>query len=367
MTDRLRNLTLLPPPSDTAWTGAPADPFPLEITRGEKPALQLACPLFWYDPPWHRVAREIADRLAVDIAERGVTVAALRSDLSLPDEEPDFHAASTADRMQPLPRIVPYRPERYGFCQHDFDGATIMDVRLCLQRDPQGRFAYSAEQIERWEATPEDKPLAGGSWVPAASFPPDVQSMQRLAGKLDQLRDLAPQAATFISIGPYRLAQELPAIVDAKPDGVVIRCDQCDLSGLQLTSLVRTARNMVGGCGVPRLPLWIVPGPISPEDVAKLIALGASGVAIDDWCQAMIEQLDPSQSDSPRFSPRVGPTQAQLQELVDEYLDTAMDHVRGLLHSTTYAAGDQRIGSFDPHWASVLGVPCLMSSQRSEG
>ena len=88
-----------------------------------------------------------------------------------------------------------------------------------MNRDESGRFAFSPEQLERWEATPESHPLAGGGWVPSASFPPDVPSMQQLSSKLNQLRDLSPGAAVFVSIGSYRLDQELAQVVAANPDG----------------------------------------------------------------------------------------------------------------------------------------------------
>ena len=46
----------------------------------------------------------------------------------------------------PLARIVPYRPERYGLSDRDFDDARIIDVRLAMNRDESGRFAFSPEQ-----------------------------------------------------------------------------------------------------------------------------------------------------------------------------------------------------------------------------
>ncbi len=159
-----------------------------------------------------------------------------------------------------------------------------------MHRDDTGRFAYSASQIERWEATPSDHPVSGGGWVPSATFPPDVISLQQLGGKFEQLRMLSPSAAVFVSIGPWRLEKELPAVVACQPDGVILRLDelQSDQSdGMELAALTRHARRLVDQAGSRQIPLWIVPGPISVLDAVKLIALGASAVAIDQWCDGM--------------------------------------------------------------------------------
>ena len=291
--------------------------------------IEFDVPLFWYDPPWHDVSADAADVIATAVAELGVLVSALRRDLSGVDREPGFHATEREENEQdddagdseeafePLPRIVPYRPERYGLSDRDFDAARIIDVRLLMTRDPSGRFAYSPQQIERWEATPAGEPLAGGGWVPSATFPPDVASMQHLSSKLSQLRALSPTAAVFVSMGPHRLNKELPEIIANKPDGLILRLDELPLDGLQLASVTRHARQLIDQMVGEEFPLWVVPGEITPDDAVKLIACGASAVAIDDWCNPIIEQvLGDSQQSSSYGSLRIN--DAYVYELVEE-------------------------------------------------
>ncbi len=191
MDDRLSQLHFLPPPVSTPWTGAPTMSVGTAVKRQAASDLTLPLPLFWYDPHWSLLPTDLADDLAVAVSSHDVLVSALNSDVAaahgiaafLSDQAAVPAGGSPAsDREQVdtrptfLPRIVPYRPERYGLNPIDFDHATVIDVRLMMTRDVSGRFAYSPEQIARWEATPADAPLAGGGWVPAATFPPDVES-----------------------------------------------------------------------------------------------------------------------------------------------------------------------------------------------
>ncbi len=252
-----------------------------------------------------------------------------------------------------LPRIVPYRPERYGLSPRDFDNATIIDVRLMMTRDVSGRFAYSPEQIARWEATPDDAPLAGGGWVPAATFPPDVESLEQLGSKFDQLRRLAPGAAIFASMGPYRLEDELPGIVMAKPDGLILRLDEVFLEGLQLAALTHRARSLMDQSDAKELPLWIVPGDITPDDAAKLIALGAEGIGIDSWCDPIID-MSLTSNDSYGYSRR-----PDMEALVTEDLPGKIERFAGLYLSLQRVPKQERLGSFSDSWANTLRVLAL--------
>ena len=279
MRDRLAKLFLTSPPADTSWTGPPPEWQHPVIERRDGRRIEIALPLFWYNPPWHQLPTDRANALAIAVGQAGMLVSALRSDLSADNAPSGFHdhpmsegADQTDQPVEPLARMVPYRPERYGLDDRDFDGARIIDVRLTMHRDDSGRFAYSAAQIERWEATPSDHPVSGGGWVPSATFPPDVISMQHLRSKLDQLRILSPSAAVFVSIGPWRLDKELPAVVACQPDGVVLRLDELASEasdGMELAALTRHARRLIDQAGSPQLPLWIVPGPISVDDAAN--------------------------------------------------------------------------------------------------
>ena len=73
--------------------------------------------------------------------------------------------------------MIPYRPERYGLSDRDFDGAAVVDVRLAMRRDSTGRFAFThAEEIGRWEAT-QAGVAAGGRWLGTSGVlsTPDVE------------------------------------------------------------------------------------------------------------------------------------------------------------------------------------------------
>jgi hypothetical protein len=365
---RLDQLCFLPPPAGTPWSGPPEQSTRAEISRLDGQKVSIELPLFWYDPPWHVLSTATADAVAVATSRLGILVSAMRSDLAGPDQSPAFHA--TTDDAQdlhedqpwqdslPLPRIVPYRPERYGLSARDFDDARIIDLRLTMNRDETGRFAYSPEQIERWESTPASEPLAGGGWVPSASFPPDVESMQHLSSKLNQLRMLSPTAAALVSMEVYRLEDELPQVVAAAPDGVILRTDELNLSGLQLAAVTRRARQLMDHTGGREMPLWIVPGEVTPEDAAKLVTLGASAVAIDHWCGEILEEALKQDQNSSQYTSR-GPNLAFLRELVDRELSVQVERFIGLFNSIGYLPRSQRLASLSEAWSKVLGIPVL--------
>jgi hypothetical protein len=370
MTERLDKLCLPPPPADTPWSNRPGESTSLKIERRDGLSVESELPLFWYDPPWYQLGTDTADVIAAAAARLGILVSALRSDLSGPDQQSDFHGDDPDPEEQdqeqgdaaPLPRIVPYRPERYGISDRDFDGARIIDVRLMMNRDPTGRFAFPPEQVQRWEATQPGAELDSGFPVPSASFPPDVVSMEHLSCKLDQLRALAPTAAVFVSLGPYRLDEELPAIVDAKPDGLILRLDELDLDGLKLALATRHACELIERVAA-EMPLFIVPGEVTPDDAVKLLALGASAVAIDSWCGDIIAgaENDNRSSSTYGYSSRKS-SDADLIELVDDELVARIDRFKGLASSLRYALPNDRLASSSETWGRALGLRSLSFS-----
>ena len=371
MNDRLAPLRFLPPPINTPWTGANDQTIQTTIKRVDGSTIAVALPLFWHDPHWCDMPTNQADALAVAIGELGVLVSAMRSDLSTPDRCPNFHGGSgdivTSDETTEtkpavtFPRIVPYRPERYGLCARDFDGATVIDVRLVMPRDEAGRFAFTPDQIRRWEATPADESLAGGGWVPAATFPPDVISMKHLSHKFDQLRELSPAAAVFATIEPYRFEEDVPRLLAAKPDGVILRMDDMQLDGLQLARFVQLARQEMNATGSPDMPLWIVPGQVTADDVLKLIQLGATAVAIDAWCDDLIEEAEEATAgNSPNkftdTTEAISIDSQYLRDLAKYRIGPKISRIIGLAFSLGRVAKADRLGTFDATWASELGV-----------
>ncbi len=385
MNDRLEPLVLLPPPTDTPWCGAVDTSTSGTIQRSDGKQIEIELPLFWHDPPWSRVNSERADIVASAVSLSGVMVSVLRSDLAGLDREPVFFGGgarpnpSDAKPMQgdatptqgptasqgivsSPSRIVPYRPERYGTDVRDFDGAKVIDVRLAMPRDAAGRFAYSPAQLERWEATPASQPLAGGSWVPAATFPPDVVSIRHLSRKFEQLRILSGDAAVVTTVSAFRLTEELPAIAAARPDGVILLLNEVALSGLQLAEITRRAHSLIDETGGKTIALWIVPGEITPDDAVKLMTIGASGIAVDNWCDSLITETALRQQTAATrlgYQATIQGDREQIYAMAQYQLDTRIARFAGLWQSIFSGPADQRVGSFDATWASTLGITQL--------
>ncbi|TWU05505.1 beta/alpha barrel domain-containing protein [Stieleria varia] len=367
--DRLASLLLVPPRVTTPWSGHDCDLRPITFARIDGVEVTCPLPLFWYDPPWDSLAPQHADWLATSVAELDVIVSALSRDLSAhatpmlmtqrQESADESSPASNASRDESnafyLPRMVPYRPERYGLLPVDYDDAKIIDVRLTLHRDISGRFAYSPEQIGRWEATPEDSPHSGGGYVPAGTFPPDVISMKHLGNKIDQLRRLSPKAAVFVSIPPFRLEEELSGVLVSKPDGVILRMDQVDMEPLQLAALTRRARKLMREADAKHLPLWIVPGEITPADAVKLIALGASGVAIDAWCDPIVDEIQESIGGSPYATFGFD----DVDRIVTQQLPHRIENFSGLMSSLDRVPAKEQLGTFSSTWAKALAINAL--------
>lgn len=367
MRDRLTNLFLASPPADTPWTGPPDEWKHPVIERRDGRRITLDVPLFWYEPPWHHLPIELSADLAVAVAQLGIVVSALRSDVAHRDHQSPLHDFEqdenlNQDAVPTLPRLVPYRPERYGLADADFDGASIIDVRLTMHRDEAGRFAFSPSQLERWEATNSDQPVSGGSWVPSATFPPDVVSIKHLRSKLDQLRILSPAAAIFVSIGPWRLDQELRAVAENQPDGVILKIDELtnpNSNGLEIALLTQRARDLLDRSGASHVPLWVVPGDISADDGAKLVALGASAVAMDHWCEELWNQATNQASQSAArlgYNPPRSATDSMMAQIVSDELEPLVERFTGILNSLLTMPRDERLVSLDDRWREQLGL-----------
>lgn len=362
-TDRLSTLHLLPPASPGVWAYNPLHSVARTIRRSDTTSVPIGLPLFWYDPLWVGLDAEIAAALATAVADMDVLVSALRRDLAVDQEVPsllspiDVEAESGGPlRSYYRPRMMPYRIERYGVSASDFENARLIDVHLSPSRDASGRYAYSPIQMRRWERPSEELPIAGGGFVAGGTFPTDIVSLKQAQIKLDQLRRLSPSAGVFVSIGPYRLDEQIAAALVARPDGVILRMDQPEFEGIQLAALVRRARHVMTEKDHAATPLWIVPGEVSPSDVAKLIALGASAVAIDAWCNRLLDdiiEMDPN----PRYDRSIF---HELPAMVSRYLwddiDAVVGRVSAMVPDSEVA---ERLGTFHPRWAQACGASLL--------
>jgi hypothetical protein len=185
--------------------------------------------------------------------------------------------------------------------------------------------------------------------------------MKHLAHKFNQLRELAPAAAVLVTIEPFRLDEDMSRILAAKPDGVILKMNELQLDGLQLAKVVQYARQEMNDAGCPDVPLWIVPGKVTADDVVKLMQLGAGAVAIDAWCDELIEEAEKATignalSELTPTPEAISIDPQYLRDLADYRLRPKISRVMGLGFSLGRVAKADRLGSFDATWASELGV-----------
>ena len=379
MNDLLSSLVFLPPQTGRLWSGPTKVSHAVCLRSQRKddqagkddqaalPEVRIPLPLFWSNPPWHDLRADAADGLASEVADRGVSVSALLRDLSSEDHAVAFHQTAN-DRH----RMIPYRSQRYGLLPQDFDHASLIDLRLTVPRDEQGRMAFSPEQIRRWEATSPEAPLAGGGWVPAASFPPDVPSLDELSLKIQQLHALAPAAAVLVSIFPHRLDEDLPAVLAQNPDGVLLRCTDPHFPPLMVAEIVKRASEWMKHHGCQHKPLWIDAGAMSPSDAVKLIHLGATAISIDAWCEPMIAHMTTTmklsathgQDPNARGTSPVRPvSQSAINEVVQYMLQPFIDEFLGLTESIASLPLNARFATTDAAWSASLGIPLLSPGQ----
>lgn len=353
---------------------APTDTETL-VSRAIGDPVTLPMALFWDVPPWHTWSPLVAQCMFSAMQDRGVLVSALNSELGVTSKNSsrfqNLDGESARASTEPTgPRMVPYRNERYGLDELDFDDAVVVDMQLAPLRDASGRIAYSAEQIERWEATAGDSPLSGGGWVPAMTLPPDVPRLDSLAAKVQQLRTLSPKAAVIVSVTPEWIDENLPGAINAKPDAIMIRFGQLRMEGIAFADFVlRVIRSM---SPEQRVPIWLAPprsmesDAVSVADSIKLIALGASAIAIDTWMKDIIEEINeipPPSSFNANPAAVVGST---IEAILQRNLDPKLERFAGLRSSLVEEQPGELLGAFDPEVAEKLGLPCIGRFERAQ-
>ncbi|QDS95134.1 hypothetical protein FF011L_39210 [Roseimaritima multifibrata] len=330
--DLLPNVGLLPPPIDQMWT----DLLPLQGVRQRAESAGSPGRFFWYDPPWYYVSPQTAASIVMAVDALRVPVAALGCELGEND---------LGDLMLGH-SLVPYRPDRYGLGIKDLMAANVIDLRFARTRDWQGRYAYSDEQMSRWlgldlagdedanPSVPESQSVSAPGWLP------EFKDTSLLCRKIEQFHCLQPNARCAVSLGPYRLANELPAVLAAKPDIVILRLDDSDeLREERLTSLLLKATEQLSRQS-DNTDLWVVPPDApTPDDCVKMFALGVQAVAIDWWCQPLITQAMQTEGSMDRSS-LANPYLAQAEEL----LRTPFERVAGLIQS----CGADHAGALSP-------------------
>ncbi|PHQ34670.1 hypothetical protein [Rhodopirellula bahusiensis] len=347
-------LCLLPPQFGCGRRGVPPTPPTFQVRRDGDSTIELPTRLFLDEAPWHRWSSKIAKAFAEQLQQHGILTSYLHSELGVQDDGDDSQESEEVEAPAHPLQMLPYRSERYGLNADDFDTATAIDLRLSPLRDASGRFAYSAEQIRRWEATPEEQPLSGGGWVSAFTLPPDVLDLANLQNKIQQLRSLAPQAAVLVSITPEWLWENRETLGAIPADALLIRAGQVSVAGLPFAELLH---QLIRQPDIP--PIWLSPPRweqqrvASVDDCVKLVSLGVSAIAIDGWMDEVFAAID----EVPEPSIYSGSPASQLDHaitpILEEYLLPLVERFTALMTTITHSPS---LGSFDQATAARLDI-----------
>ncbi|WP_246113068.1 hypothetical protein [Allorhodopirellula solitaria] len=368
----------MPPKIGQVRRGISPAPADMLLSRQVGAPVLFPLPLFWDTPPWHTWPPLVAEAIFLAMQSRGLLVSALESelgrnnpltDLSESESSDDPSAAAQHSQREPtdselgIPRMLPYRNERYGLADVDFDHAMAVDMQLSPRRDHSGRFAYSAMQLGRWEATPEDQPLSGGGWIPAMTLPPDVSELGNLSSKVAQLRVLAPDAAIVISVTPEWIDDHLADLIAARPDAILIRLGQIRMTGVAFAQFTQRLVSRVET--IQKVPIWLAPpkslgkNTLGVADSVKTIALGASAIAVDSWLENAIEEFNEIPPPSSFTADPLRTVTADVEEILSRRLDPDLDHFTGMLSTLVHEQPRDLLGTFDPEVAELLNLPCV--------
>ena len=361
----------MPPKIGQVRRGISPTPADMLLHRRSGTPVLLPVPLFWDSPPWHTWPPVVAEAIFLAMQSRGLLVSALESELGRTrvandngsQATPPAASTNPTDSELGIPRMLPYRNERYGLNDVDFDHAMVVDVQLSPLRDHTGRFAYSATRLGRWEATPEDQPLSGGGWIPAMTLPPDVPSLSQLNSKVEQLRVLAAHAAIVLSVTPEWIDDHLSDLINAKPDAILIRMGQIRMTGIAFAQFTRRLLNRVET--IEKIPIWLSPprtlmkNSLSVSDSIKTIALGVSAIAIDSWLDEIIDEFDEIATPSSFVADPMKVVMPEVEEILTRRLDPDLENFVGLLSTLVHEQPQDLLGTFDPEVAAMLDLPCV--------
>ena len=268
-----------PPALDAFWLGEDAMAAVMK-TEQHSPRL------FWDDPPWDYVDATTAQSIYHRVGSLPIAVSALGSHIGEVNR-----TVQDGDDAMFEHRIVPYRAERYGLAAEDIRDAGTIDLRIGFNGAFDRSRAYSENERRRLGLSDTD-----GDW-PAAGLPVECRTMKDVALKVRQLRELGDVLSSgatdamriHVSLSAACLADHLKDVVAWNVDGLTIRADDEAWSGVPLAAMVRRLRTDLDQADRDEVALWLVPPATTPdEDLAKLVALGASAVAIDHWCDPLI-------------------------------------------------------------------------------
>ena len=300
----------------------------VRIDKATGESLDLPLPIFWFDPPWHQVPVDRCRDISRAIAGTGIVVSALHRELSQQDD---------CDVSEFFPRLAPHRCDRAGWIHRDFENAVIIDLRLTPSRDEYGRFAYSAAQMTRWKNVDAPPTEVLDSTVDAMLFPPEWRTLDDMAMKVLQLRELST-AAVFASFDASNLSTAIAPAVRAKVDGIIIRTSSDPLA------CIHEARQQMAQIETPDRPgrpvLWLATDQeLSPQDCVKCFAMGADAISADAICNRFLRDVNAGQGSSAARAAfglgfRAGGEHDQrLRDAADQLVRPWIDSIQGLVHS----------------------------------
>ena len=339
MADRFSTLVLVPPKIQHAEVRAEVSIGTWQLSRDA--SINLPSRLFWCDPPWYRYENSLADKIAIAVANQGITVSAARWDLSTDSLPSAYHDGPGARS-----RMLPYRPERFGVSFDDFDQVSSIDLRLVPESDAAGVPVLDLGKVSHFGLGEAIGKEAAIPPLPSLTLPPDVEGMDQLRPKMNQLHALAPQAALFVSILPQRLSEDLPILLAQNPDGVILRCEAASMDALSVTKVLCQSLNLARQAG-NNVSILLAPGKLTGNDAIKLLRVGASAIAIDHWCDELLEEIDQRLSD-PSRSGTV--TEQMIEQLAKEYLGDRIE--RFAASQTTQQVCN--LTANDPAWIDAL-------------
>jgi len=262
-------------------------------------ASSIPLPLFWYNPPWHLASPQRCQLVAQLVGEAGIAINALHRDLT--GGEGDWNDA-------PWTRIATLRCDRLGWSLEDCQSAGVIELRLGMDRDPQGGYSYDPSLVANLIGVESDQ-LPGLLPPVPMMFPPEWNDLSHMGSKVTQLRRLS-SAAVYITCDEQQISTVLSAATVASADGLIIRCGGSPINAL---AAYRQWINESPHATCPRV--WIAGAELSVQDMVKCLALGASAVSISSICDRwLLGENGPELSLAERAALNLGVTMGQTPE-----------------------------------------------------
>ncbi|MEM6981012.1 MAG: hypothetical protein AAF539_15230 [Planctomycetota bacterium] len=306
--------------------------------------------LLWRHPPWTSWPTDLAAAVARQLDRRGIGFEALRVELG--DWQPE---QSTTHR------ITPYRHDRYGLSDNDFDDTRLIQWQLSTRSELETQWWYDRDRLMRYEQA--DAPEPANLVLPSMAFAPDVADPNAIGKKLEQLKQLS-QSSVGITVDDDDFNSYQPIITQCGADVITwVRPNGIETADAFLHALMRF-RKSIQTCDAKARPLWFVdtryPN-LAIIDVIKLVSLGATAVAIDAWFNPVLAELQAISVQSPYHTPSPEQWDTSTDEIFSRTIDATLDDLIAL--QPVLQLG--RLGCRDAAQATAWGLPSIESQDRA--